>query len=112
MAGINDTGNQKQFGKRIYRWCHCHGEQLIAGFIDTGDKHSIANISTNFLKKLKRLGGPGDTDSRKNPAVENLCQTPFKQWRKGIKFDLPSAVLTPHYLSNHTTFTCATAPSP
>ena len=29
------------------------GEQLIAGVVDTGDKHSFANISANFRKNSK-----------------------------------------------------------
>jgi hypothetical protein len=38
-------------------------EQLIADVVDTGDKHSFANISANFLKTSKRpqqnTWGPG-----------------------------------------------------
>jgi hypothetical protein len=38
-------------------------EQLIASVIDTGDKHSFANISANFRKHSKRpqwnTWGPG-----------------------------------------------------
>ncbi len=44
------------------------GEQLIAGIVDTVDKHSFANISANFRKKIETvpmeiLMGQGDTDS-------------------------------------------------
>jgi len=28
---------------------------IIAGVVDTADKHSIANISTNFSKKFKMV---------------------------------------------------------
>jgi hypothetical protein len=42
-------------------------EQLITSVIDTGDKHSFANVSVNFPKNSKWpngiLGGPGDNDS-------------------------------------------------
>jgi hypothetical protein len=30
------------------------GEQLFAGVVDTGDKHSFANISASFRKNFKR----------------------------------------------------------
>jgi hypothetical protein len=33
------------------------GEQVIAGVMDTGDKHSFENISANFRKNLKRSQG-------------------------------------------------------
>ncbi len=40
---------------------------LFTGVVDTGDKHSFANISANIRQNSKRLqwntGGLGDTDS-------------------------------------------------
>jgi hypothetical protein len=52
-------------------------EQLIAGVVDTGDKHSFANISVNFRKKLEMapmeyLGARGTMIYKKKPEVENL----------------------------------------
>jgi hypothetical protein len=43
-VGVNDTGNNSSLVTRslaiIYRQCRLHlGEHLIAGVIDTGDKH-------------------------------------------------------------------------
>ncbi len=42
-------------------------KQLITGVIDTGDKHSFANVSENFQKNSiwpnGILGGPGGNDS-------------------------------------------------
>jgi hypothetical protein len=32
------------------------GEQLIAGVVDTGDKHKVSNNSANFRKNLKMAG--------------------------------------------------------
>jgi hypothetical protein len=43
ITGVNDTGDKFV------------AEQLITGVVDTaGDKHSFANISTNFRKNAKR----------------------------------------------------------
>ncbi len=43
------------------------GKQLIAGVVDSGNKHKIANISANFCKNLNQpewdTQGPGGTDS-------------------------------------------------
>ncbi len=38
-------------------WCNLVyiGEQIIAGVVDYGGKHKIANISANLRKKSKRL---------------------------------------------------------
>jgi hypothetical protein len=49
----------------IYRWQQQHqqqfiasivdtSEQLIFGIVDTGDKHKVANISENFLLKIRK----------------------------------------------------------
>ncbi len=66
IAGVNDTGNlasSRIFSDRLYQ-------------LDTADKHSFTDISTNFLKNSKRsngiLRGPGETDSWKKLVAENL----------------------------------------
>ncbi len=45
------------------------GEQLIAGVVDTGDEHKFVK---NWRGPSSILRGPGETDSRKKPEVENL----------------------------------------
>ncbi len=43
------------------------GDEHFAGVSDTGDKHKVANIPTNFRKNSKQpywdTEGPGETDS-------------------------------------------------
>jgi hypothetical protein len=49
-----------------YRQCRCYrlliiagvvvtGDKLVAGVMDTGNKHKVVNISANFNKNLKSL---------------------------------------------------------
>jgi hypothetical protein len=47
ITGVNNTGN-KFFPDVVDT-----AEQLIAGVVDTGDKHSFAIISANFQKNSK-----------------------------------------------------------
>ncbi len=56
---------------------------FFAGVVDTADKHSIAIISSKFLKIRNDpngiLRGPGDTDLWKNPKSKISCQTPKRE---------------------------------
>ncbi len=47
IAGVVDTAEKFSAGGVDT------AEQFIAGVVDTADKHSFANISANFRKKLK-----------------------------------------------------------
>ncbi len=56
---------------------------LFAGVVDTADKHSFANISDSFRKKLEMVlmgysGARGTLIYEKNLKAKISCQTPFK----------------------------------
>ncbi len=57
-------------------------DSLIAGFVDTAEKHSFAIISANFRKKSKWslwiTQGPGGHWFMKKMRSKISCQTPFK----------------------------------
>ncbi len=60
------------------------GQGLIAGVIDTDDKHSFSNISANFRKNRKRAameysGARGALIHEKKLKSKISCQTPFKK---------------------------------
>ncbi len=72
---VNDTANKLFAGveKNLYLKIFL----FIAGLVDTADKHSFANISTNFPQKIWNgpngiLRGPEKTDSWKKLKAENL----------------------------------------
>jgi hypothetical protein len=75
FAGVVDTGDKFIAGVIDT------GEQLIAGVVDTGDKHSLAIISANFRKNLKRpqwnTWGPRGQWFMKKHEVKNLVFNPF-----------------------------------
>ncbi len=78
-------------------------EEFIAGVVDTGDKHSFANISANFWKIQNGpngiLGGLGDTDSWKNLKSKISCQIPFNSLpREKVILSSASFVLFTIYL--------------
>ncbi len=57
---------------------------FFAGVVDTADKHSFANISTNFRKKFEMVlmvysGARGTLIYEKNLMSKISCQTPFKR---------------------------------
>ncbi len=50
---MHNTTSVKSTGKNTTACVVYTGEQLIAGVVDTGDKHRVVNISANFFKNLK-----------------------------------------------------------
>ncbi len=83
VVGVVDTGN------KFFTGVVDTAEQLFVGVLDTADKHSFANISAIFFKKIQNspnriLGGLGDTDLWKKPESKISCQTPFKCLLKSV----------------------------
>ncbi len=54
-----------------YRQCRCYRRFIIGGVNDTADKHK-AIVRNDLIEPRWNLRGPGETDSRKKPEVENL----------------------------------------
>jgi hypothetical protein len=78
LSAVSTTpGITENPGKKIHwRSLKIRDKKFIAGGNDTCDKHSFANISTNFRKNSKRpqwnTWGPGGHRFMKKPEVKNL----------------------------------------